>query len=510
MGNVEKVIEKYRNLAKEMVDNYLIVMVCNVKGKTNSEKNYLATPIDSEYYSLKQFEEISSAITRLGFSIKAYFDEGDFIREYSTGLLKDNFPKKIIVLNSAQKGVAEGRKSLVPAFCDLNNLMHTNSSAYISSFSRDKYHWYSLLENGGYNVAESWLYDQNSGWLFGKSPTAGKKVICKLNSECSSIGLDINNIFAYSKEHDSYIKNLSQNFNQRVIVQEFIEGREVEVPVIVTKKKGFCMSPVGIKIGSDKNLGNQILNYDIRGNNKFSFYDFSSEEKDLSEQICCHAEDIAYNLGIFGLGRIDFRIDEKGRWLVTDISTNPHITKSMSYYFAFKQLGYEYEDVLATLLGLSMTRKEQLPFLEKKVLPTEKVIYLKREMPSANEWIELRNKIGWNIHSTSVHHSASDSTLFGIIIYDEEKNPIGMGRVVGDGKICFYLQDIGVIPEWQNNRLGHHIMTEMISYVYEHAEPKSIVGLMASDKKSENFYKKFGFETRSHENKGEGMIKEIF
>ena len=334
MEQVVKVIDKYRNLAKEFVDNYLIVMVCNVKGKTNSDRNYLDTPIESEYYSIKQFEEISSAIINLGFSLKTYFDEGDFIKDYSNGVLKDNYPKKIIVLNSAQKGIAEGRKSLIPAFCELNNLLHTNSSAYISSFSRDKYHWNSLLENSNYNVAKSWLYDQNSGWLFGKSPTAGKKVICKLNSECSSIGLENDNIFAYSKEQDNYIKDLSRKFNQRVIVQEFIEGKEIEVPVIVTKKKGFSLSPVGIKIGTNKNLGNQILNYDIRGNNKFSFYDFSSEEQDLSKQICCHTEEIAYNLGIFGLGRIDFRIDSKNEWFVTDSSTNPHITKSMRLYAA--------------------------------------------------------------------------------------------------------------------------------------------------------------------------------
>lgn len=421
MDQVVRVIDKYKNLAKESVDNYLIVMVCNVKGKTESDTDYIDTPIDSEYYSMKQFEEISNAITTIGFSLKTYFDEGDFIRDYSNGLLKDNYPKKIIVLNSAQKGVAEGRKSLVPAFCELNNLLHTNSSAYISSFSRDKYHWYSLLENCGYNVAKSWLYDQNSGWLFGKSPTAGKKVICKLNSECSSIGLENENIFAYSKEQDTYIKDMSRKFNQRVIVQEFIEGREIEVPVIVTKKKGFSMLPVGIKIGTNKILGKQILNYDVRGNNKFSFYDFSLEEQDLSKQICRQTEEIAYNLGIFGLGRIDFRINSKNECFVTDISTNPHITKSMSYYFAYKKLGYEYEDVLATLLGLSMTRKQQVSCLEKRSLPNAQTIYLKRSMPTPNEWIELRNEIGWNIHTLSIHEEASAATLFGVVIYDEEK-----------------------------------------------------------------------------------------
>lgn len=176
MERIRKIIDKYTSFARKNAQDYGVIMVCNVKGKTVSLEDYDQTPIDSEYYSYTQYEEIIDAVTKIGFSVKSYFDENDFISAYYKKELIDNSPKKLVILNSAQKGTAEGRKSLVPAFCDLNNLLHTNSNAYTSSFSRDKYHCFSVLRTGGYNVAESWLYDANGGWLFNRKPSIGKKL----------------------------------------------------------------------------------------------------------------------------------------------------------------------------------------------------------------------------------------------------------------------------------------------------------------------------------------------
>lgn len=508
MNHSREWIEKFSLLATRMKDDYFIVMVCNVKGKTKSKNNYIKTPIDSEYYSIEQFEEISSAITALGFSLKTYFDENDFIKAYLQGDLTDNYPKKILVLNSAQKGTAEGRKSLIPAFCDMNNLVHTNSDAYTSSFSRNKYHWFSILNHGGYNVCESWLYDEHSGWIFEKSPKIGTKVICKLNSESSSIGLSKKNIFLFSKEKEEYIKTLSKEFNQRVIVQEFIEGKEIEIPVLVTRERGISLPSVGIKIGEEIELGNRILDYDIRGNNKFSFYNFSKKFQNIAEILEIQAAAIAYDIGIYGFGRIDYRVDKNNQFYITDISTNPHITKSMSFYYAFKELGFKYENVLLTLLGMGISRSQSIVTEEQKTLSTGETIFINRRMPNSVEWIKLREAVNWNTHSSEIHEAAARSSLYGVVILDKNKAPIGMGRVIGDGSICFYIQDVEVIPEWRNKKIGEIIMNELIIYIMNVAEPNAIIGLMAADEKIVNYYEKFGFKTRRDLRKGPGMNKE--
>ena len=102
-----------------------------------------------------------------------------------------------IVLNSAQKGVCIGRKSLTPAFCDLHKIWHNNSNAYAVSLCRHKYHTGCLLEYFGYTCPKSWSYNYAYGWLLNHRPDQGARVIAKLNYETSSIGLDSNNIFIY-------------------------------------------------------------------------------------------------------------------------------------------------------------------------------------------------------------------------------------------------------------------------------------------------------------------------
>lgn len=65
-----------------------------------------------------------------------FIDEMDFIKNYITNNYYRNDSKYPIVINTAQKGTAIGRKSLIPAFCDLYGLCHTNSNPYVVSLAR--------------------------------------------------------------------------------------------------------------------------------------------------------------------------------------------------------------------------------------------------------------------------------------------------------------------------------------------------------------------------------------
>ena len=70
-----------------------------------------------------------------------------------------------------------------------------------------------------------------------------------------------------------------------------------------------------------------------------------------------------------------------------------------------------------------------------------------------------------------------------------------MGRIVGDGHIYFYLQDLMVRPDYQHHGLGSKIMESLMQYIDEHAPVKSgaYVGLMMAPG-LHDFYEKFGFK----------------
>lgn len=126
--------------------------------------------------------------------------------------------------------------------------------------------------------------------------------------------------------------------------------------------------------------------------------------------------------------------------------------------------------------------------------------------PSVDEWTYIRSKVAWSIEARTDFEIAIQNTLFAICVYDFNKI-IGMGRVLGDNKICFYIQDVAVIPEYQNQGIGQKIMWFILKYINSNASPNATIGLFSSFGK-ESFYEKFGFITRPNNEKGCGMYLE--
>ncbi len=98
---------------------------------------------------------------------------------------------------------------------------------------------------------------------------------------------------------------------------------------------------------------------------------------------------------------------------------------------------------------------------------------------------------------------ALENSLFTVVAYDDEK-PVGIGRVIGDGRIAFFIKDVAVIPSKQGKGIGHMIMNEIMAYIRSVGASNAYVGLMAL-KDKEGFYKDFGFHIRPYKNEGSGM-----
>lgn len=112
------------------------------------------------------------------------------------------------------------------------------------------------------------------------------------------------------------------------------------------------------------------------------------------------------------------------------------------------------------------------------------------------EFKYLCTSVGWAEHMNfDVAKKSIDHTLFSITI--RRKNElIGMGRIIGDGAIYYYVQDIVVHPDHQGKGVDKVIMTALTNYLHENAADKSFVGLFAS-KGNESFYEKFNYKDYS-------------
>ena len=95
---------------------------------------------------------------------------------------------------------------------------------------------------------------------------------------------------------------------------------------------------------------------------------------------------------------------------------------------------------------------------------------------------------------------ALKNSLFSVVAMKNNK-VVGIGRVVGDGGLYFYIQDLIVHPAFQNEGLGNSLMKELMDYIRANAKSGAFVGLMAA-KGLEKYYELFGFKARDKDAPG--------
>jgi ribosomal protein S18 acetylase RimI-like enzyme len=126
--------------------------------------------------------------------------------------------------------------------------------------------------------------------------------------------------------------------------------------------------------------------------------------------------------------------------------------------------------------------------------------------PTTEEYLRLRKAVGWGDMDTEAIGVGLSTSLYSVsVLFDDEV--IGCGRVIGDGGIYFYIQDVIVLPEFQRQGIGELIMNSLMEYLKEHAHANAFIGLMAAKEKAA-FYKRFGFSERPSDGPGMFMVME--
>ena len=114
--------------------------------------------------------------------------------------------------------------------------------------------------------------------------------------------------------------------------------------------------------------------------------------------------------------------------------------------------------------------------------------------PTIDEYQNLRNLVGWWQTKDNAAEKALNNSLFAIVALDDDST-VGFGRIIGDGGLYFYIQDVIVHPDHQNKGVGKLLMQELMNYISANAEPGACIGLMAANG-LEKYYASFGFKTR--------------
>ncbi len=163
-----------------------------------------------------------------------------------------------------------------------------------------------------------------------------------------------------NKIHDEfeYKNGLSKafDFDTKIIIEEFIEGREIECSVLGNEKPTASIP------------GEVVSNHE--------FYSYDAKYIDehgaaleipakISDQITTQIQGLAIKtfqvLSCEGLGRVDFFLKENEEIIVNEINTIPGFTKISMYPKLWEASGISYTDLIDRLIQLAIERfnKEQ-------------------------------------------------------------------------------------------------------------------------------------------------------
>ena len=142
-------------------------------------------------------------------------------------------------------------------------------------------------------------------------------------------------------------------YDEKILVEEFIWGREVEVAVLGND------SPIA-SICGEIDSGAEFYDYDAKYITDTSVaYIPARIDEQVAEQVRDAAVKIYSALGCRGLSRVDFFVTyEDNRMVFNEINTLPGFTSISMYPKLFEASGVAYSDLLDRLLELAMEAEQ--------------------------------------------------------------------------------------------------------------------------------------------------------
>jgi D-alanine-D-alanine ligase len=189
----------------------------------------------------------------------------------------------------------------------------------------------------------------------------GFPAICKPAAEDASIGVEQRSVVRTSRELSERVSSMLERWDE-VLVQKFVQGREVNVgilgdSVLPIAELDFSRMPKGMwrivtyrskwEDGSDEDLGAAPLC-----------------PARLPAGVAAQLRKIAVSawkiVGGTGYGRVDLRIDERGRPWILEVNANPDFSPTAGLARMARVAGIDYGALVRQICELGLQRAREL------------------------------------------------------------------------------------------------------------------------------------------------------
>ena len=193
-----------------------------------------------------------------------------------------------------------------------------------------------------------------------KDITINYPVIIKLLSEDASIGISEYSVVNNYTELRKQFKFLTDTYKQEVIIEEYIQGRELNIAVL-----GYKILPISeINFeGLPEDLPS-IVTYDGKWIEESIYYKHTKPvcPVELNDRIKNKINKVTINafeaLDCRDYARIDIRLDKKNVPYIIEVNPNPDISTDSGFARAAAAAGIIHKELLFTISNFALTRKK--------------------------------------------------------------------------------------------------------------------------------------------------------
>ncbi len=299
----------------------------------------------AEFDKESTIEGMENAIKTAGHQTHRIGNARQLIKQLQAGERWD------MIFNITEGLYGEGRESLVPALLDMYKIPYVFSGPVTLGISLNKAFAKQIVRDSGINTPAFYVVSKPADIAKVKLhyPLFAKPI-----SEGTGKGIDSRSVINSNDELLGVCTQLLKKFNQPVLVEEFLPGREFTVGVLGTGDDAYV--PGAMEIIYNKKNDQQIYSYETKEN-----YEDLVKYIPVTGELFEACKDIAVRawnaLNCFDGGRVDVKIDRYGKMSFIEVNPlaglNP-ITSDLP--ILCKLNGVSYQEIISKMLKSAIKR----------------------------------------------------------------------------------------------------------------------------------------------------------
>ena len=235
-----------------------------------------------------------------------------------------------------------GEDGEIQKFFEENDIAFTGSNSQSSRITMNKIKTKEIWKKNNIKTPEYFIYEQN--FLIDNLSSFEKWVI-KPNLEGSSNGISFYNNFEGEEDFQKKI-NLAKKYDDSVLIERFIDGKEITVPIINKR----CLKPIHIIPEGE------FYDFDakyVSNKTKYLEYSIESERFDTLNNLVINAYEL---VGAENWGRIDI-IDDGIDYFLIELNSVPGMTETSLVPKSSHLSGISYLELLESIMDQALAKK---------------------------------------------------------------------------------------------------------------------------------------------------------